>query len=101
MKYMCRRNSGAGGVCAGDAGKFESGACVGAGGGKFAFGVAKELGNWHYFGLILMFLGEVEFTGAIGAHGADGGNEFGGSRGGGGGGGGGGGDGEGGGVNLT
>ena len=48
-----------------------------------------------------MFLGEVEFTGAIGAHCADGGNEFGGSRGGGGGGGGGGGDGEGGGVNLT
>ena len=59
----------------------------------------KNWGNWHYFWLTLMFLGEVEFTCAVGAHGSDGGNKFGGSRGGGGRCGGG--DGEGGGVHLT
>ena len=56
----------------------------------------KNWGNWHNFWLTLMFLGEIEFTGAVCVHGDDGANEFGGSRGGGVGG-----DGGGGGGHLT
>ena len=44
----------------------------------------KNWGSWHNFWLSFKLVGKLEFTGACGDCGADGGDEFGGSRGGGG-----------------